>query len=161
MKGFILEKLQKKDIPEAANFERRLICSLSLYKPKARTDWSRELTPRGLQKQLNRGAVVFVIKNEGGKIMGFISYYPYPKNGVGWIDWVLVDPNFRRKGLGKLLIKQVMNFAKKHGEHVVWNDTLKINYKSIGLFKKLGFAKLGLFKNAWYHQDYYLWYRST
>ena len=157
MRGFVLERLKHHDASEASAFAKDVIASLAIYNKRGKRDFIKETNPKTLRREIRHGAAIFVAKHSG-KIVGFINYYP-SSSGVGWIDWLLVDAGHRRKGLGTLLTKRVMDFARKHGEHMVWTDTRTGNSKSIKLIKKLGFRKLGVFKKAWYKQDFYLWYR--
>ena len=159
MKGVTLERPKGKGIREASSFAKGIIASLAIYNKKGKRGFLKEMGPEALQRQIRQGAAVFVAKHKG-RVVGFVNYYP-SSSGVGWIDWLLVDANHRRKGLGTLMIRSVLDFARKHGEHAVWADTRTNNSKSIRLVKKIGFKKIGVFKKAWYKQDFYLWRRRV
>lgn len=153
-----IERLDSKDVYKASKFAQSIMNSTSIYNKKCRQRDSKELSPDNLRKAMKYG-VLFVAKNKDGKIIGFADYYP-SDSGVVYLNWVFVDNSFRRKGLGTALLKRLLVSAKKHGEHSIWTEILADNYKSINLIKKIGFKKIGLFKKAWYKQDYYLWYKN-
>ncbi|MFX0211346.1 MAG: GNAT family N-acetyltransferase, partial [Candidatus Hodarchaeota archaeon] len=49
-----------------------------------------------------------------GFIFGEASGWEYgvPEN-IGWIDTIGVDPDYQKKGIGRLLIKELLNYMKK------------------------------------------------
>jgi L-amino acid N-acyltransferase YncA len=84
----------------------------------------------------------FVAK-EGDKIVGFIF-----AQSVAWIDgiekavWVEnigVEPEFRRMGIGYLLLKHLAVESKKQGAQVLHSSVSPDNISSLLLHKKLGF----------------------
>jgi RimJ/RimL family protein N-acetyltransferase len=153
-----IEMLKPKDVVRASRFTQDIINSLTIYNRQARDAFSKEMSPNRMRKELKRGKL-FVMKTKSGKILGFSNYYP-SSSGVGLSDWLLIDSSSRGKGLGIALSKYILAFAKRHGEHTVLIDSRINNHKSIKMIKKLGFSKLGLFRKAWYKQDYYLWYKN-
>ncbi|MDI3496694.1 MAG: Acetyltransferase family [Archaeoglobus sp.] len=45
----------------------------------------------------------------------------------------------RRKGIGRLLLRQAEQFAKENGKKVIKLDVINTNYPAIDLYKKHGF----------------------
>ncbi|MEA1980496.1 MAG: GNAT family N-acetyltransferase, partial [candidate division Zixibacteria bacterium] len=74
------------------------------------------------RKRIDKGICFVAINNE--KIIGTVTYYS-PENSVGssWLEkegvahfgQLGVEPDYRNKGIGGLLISHVENFAQKHG----------------------------------------------
>ncbi|MGC8652344.1 MAG: GNAT family N-acetyltransferase [Candidatus Micrarchaeia archaeon] len=159
----IIEKLDAKELLEASKFAQSVMNSTYSYNKNCRMSNSKGFSPNKLRESMKHGEL-FVAKDDSGKIIGFADYYPsllYPaKAGVGYLNWVFVDKSYRRKGLGAALTKRLFDSAKNHGQHAVWTEILASNYKSIRLSKKMGFKKVGLFKKAWYKQDYYILYKK-
>lgn len=60
----------------------------------------------------------FVLKPiDSLKVMGFIGFYRNKKDNPFkmWIDWLVVDPEARGKGLGSVLVDFAISYAKNHG----------------------------------------------
>lgn len=94
-----------------------------------------------------------IIAVDGGKIIGYLKWnHPQdynPKRNVE-IEWIEVNPRYRRQGIARKLIK----FFLKKFRNIVWvslwtGREMEIN-KSYSLYKKLGFKEIA------YQEDYYL-----
>ncbi len=84
----------------------------------------------------------FVAK-EGDKIVGFIfaqtvSWIDGIEKAV-WVENIGVDPEFRRMGIGYLLLKHLALEGKKQGAQVLHSSISPDNVSSLLLHKKLGF----------------------
>lgn len=72
-----------------------------------------------------------------GEVVGFILgsssgwEYGVPDN-IGWIDTIGVDPSYQKKGIGRMLTKELLNYMKKVGVDTVY--TL-VNWKDGGLLR--------------------------
>ncbi|MFC3197164.1 GNAT family N-acetyltransferase [Parapedobacter deserti] len=58
---------------------------------------------------------LFVAVDDGGTIAGMITVGTYlaPTGRKGWIEDVVVDDTYRGRGLGKLLVRHAIEFAKQ------------------------------------------------
>jgi len=90
---------------------------------------------------------VFLVAEEKGKIAGFILAYgkdihrPY-KNKYGCIVYLVVLPEFRRKGSATKLYSECMKRMKKMGlTHVYTWANVESNDEIIAFMEKQGFAK--------------------
>ncbi len=81
-----------------------------------------------------------------GKVVGFILAdasgweYGVPKN-IGWIDTIGVEPPYQKKGIGRILMQEMLNYMKKVGVDSVY--TL-VNWRDWGLlqfFDAMGFRR--------------------
>lgn len=56
----------------------------------------------------------FIVAIDKGKIIGFVSWFVegMPKHGLTQLYRIVVEENYRRKGIGKLLINQLEKDAK-------------------------------------------------
>ena len=54
-----------------------------------------------------------IYAQEGGQIIGGITTYLYGK--IIWVDSMYVEENRRQQGIGKILIDQVLAYAKNYG----------------------------------------------
>lgn len=78
-----------------------------------------------------------------GKVVGFIigdaSGWEYGiPNSVGWIDTIGVNPAYQMKGIGRLLLTEMVNYMKKVGVERVYTF---VNWKDWNLMKF--FASIG------------------
>ena len=56
---------------------------------------------------------------------------------------VYIAPEYRGKGLGKMLMDEVEKLAKEHGITRLWLDVVVTQKPAIGLYRKLGFREIG------------------
>ena len=59
----------------------------------------------------------------------------------GWINRLAVDPNFRRKGVAKALIRESEKTLRKHGLRIFCALIEDYNASSMQLFKKCGYKE--------------------
>lgn len=75
----------------------------------------------------------------------------FPKEDMGWITLVAVDPNQQGRGIGKILLEAGLKQQKEFGAKCVgahcWQGSP--GNASLKLFKKFGFSELKLHKKPW------------
>jgi ribosomal-protein-alanine N-acetyltransferase len=72
---------------------------------------------------------------EDGEMVGFVAGDPRPSEGWGWIATIGVDPNFRRRGIGRALLRACesqMGVAKSRLTVRVSNTTAIFMYEQEG-----------------------------
>jgi GNAT superfamily N-acetyltransferase len=83
----------------------------------------------------------FVAETTDKSIVGYATYFFAYYTWIGkslYMDDLYVKPEFRGKGIGTKLIKQVIDFAKKSGCHKLhwqvsgWNKPAMEYYKNLG-----------------------------
>jgi ribosomal-protein-alanine N-acetyltransferase len=60
---------------------------------------------------------------------------------------IAVEKDFRKKGIGKKLMDQILEEAENNGCHRITLDVRESNLDAIELYKKFGFQKIGKRKN--------------
>lgn len=81
-----------------------------------------------------------------GKVVGFIIggasrwEYGVPEN-IGWIDTIGVDPDHQRKGIAKLLFREMTQHLKKDGIDTVITFVTRRDWLMLKFFSRLGFQK--------------------
>ena len=139
---------------------REIINTTSYYSQKAKTEEIRKHNSSALKQYINdKIYYICFIAEENKKIIGFII--GRNEAGVFWADWLGVNKEVRRKGIGQLLMIKLESSLHKKGVHKIWCDTRTTNKESIRLLSKLDYKKLGSFKNGWYKQDFYLWEKDV
>jgi len=125
-----------------------ILNSTALYDYQARTIES--MTTWFEQKQAGDFPVIGVV-NEANQLMGFASYgtfraWPAYKYSVE--HSVYIHKDHRGKGLGRLLMQQLISAAKNQNYHTLIGGIDITNTGSIILHQKLGFSHVGTIKEA-------------
>lgn len=86
-------------------------------------------------------STVFVVEDGEGKIIGTMSLlieekFIHKLSSVGHIEDVVVDDDYRGKGLGKMLIDYGVKYAKDNGCYKI---ILNCADKNIAFYEKCGF----------------------
>ncbi len=85
---------------------------------------------------LNRPAFFFSIQKEDKNLIGVLSCFPTEKEEFR-MRGLWVHPEFRGRGLGKILVNRVIHCAEMAGAKKIWSLP-RINYKQ--LYIKFGFS---------------------
>lgn len=79
------------------------------------------------------------------KVIGFISLsYPF-WDKVAMIDYLAVEENYRKQGIGRLLIHHVLKRAQELSMRYVCVQTGLWNLGAINFYKRVGFSLRGVF----------------
>ena len=91
---------------------------------------------------------IFLVAEAGGEICGYIGcYYVLDE---GYITNVAVSESFRRRGIAKKLIEELILRARKLELSFVTLEVRSKNEPAISLYKGLGFCDVGL-RPRFYH----------
>jgi phosphinothricin acetyltransferase len=111
-----------------------------------------DLVPRSLDDQVHwlqarSGAHAVVVADDGtGAVCGFGSLSPYrerPAYSTTVEDSVYVDPAHQGRGVGKLLLSELVTVATAHGFHSVIARIVGGHEASIALHRACGFGVVG------------------
>lgn len=112
-----------------------------------------DLVPRSLHDQrawlIDRSGahVVLVAEADDGAIAGFAALSPFrsrPAYTTTVENSVYVDPDFRREGIGLLLMNAIVETARTHGFHSVIARIADAQAPSVELHQLAGFAVVGV-----------------
>ena len=97
--------------------------------------------------------VIRDIGSGGGKIIGCGTLVIEPKfihnmSYLGHIQDVVIDGNYRKKGLGKMLIDQLLKWARDFDCYKV---VLDCHENNIEFYEKCGFTRRGAEMNCFFH----------
>jgi ribosomal protein S18 acetylase RimI-like enzyme len=98
----------------------------------------------------------FFKATEDEKIVGTIT--GKYESGVIYIGDVITVQEFRRKGIGTMLINKAEEFGKSLGAHKMWLITGK-DWSEVEFYKKLGFKIEGVLPNHHFHKDFVIFAR--
>lgn len=112
-----------------------------------------EMTPKSLSEQLewiaeHSGAYpALVALDSSGEVVGFGSLSPYrprPAYSTTVENSVYVHDEFRRKGIGRAILEELLNLADVHGFHAVIARIAGGNEPSVALHTSCGFELIGV-----------------
>jgi phosphinothricin acetyltransferase len=110
-----------------------------------------DLVPRTLEEQrawltARSGAHAVLVAEDGGDVVGFASFSPYrdrPAYSTSVEDSVYVRRDQQGKGIGKLLLAELVALATSHGFHTMIARIVGGHDASIALHRSLGFEVVG------------------
>jgi len=131
-----------------AIFNDAILNSTALYDYKPRT---KEMMTAWFEAKSKGKFPVIGIENDAGELMGFASYgtfraFPAYKYTVE--HSVYVDARFRRQGIGKRLLEEIITMAQSQDFHVLVGAIDAANTVSIRLHESLGFTASGTIRQA-------------
>ena len=111
-----------------------------------------DLVPRSLEAQeawlrAHAGAHPAVVAEDGGRVMGFgslSSYRDRPAYATTVEDSVYVEADQRGRGVGRLVLAELVGLATAHGFHAVMARIVGGHDASIGLHRACGFELVGV-----------------
>ena len=108
-------------------------------------------------KQLLHFPVIVAESNE--QVVGFGTYGTF-REKIGYQftveHSVYVSDRFTGKGIGKLLLEELIHLAKKQGYHTMIGAIDAENSESIAFHKKFGFVESGIIKEVGFKFDKWL-----
>ena len=107
--------------------------------------WSRQ----SVESELANENSVFIVAVEGEKVIGYIGMSVVIDEG--YIFNVAVNADFRRKGVGTALIRELVTYGKKNNLCFITLEVRESNQAAISLYSDFGFIKVGERKN--YYSD--------
>jgi L-amino acid N-acyltransferase YncA len=111
-----------------------------------------DLVPRTLAQQeewlaKRSGAHAVLVAEDQGEVVGFASLSPYRDRAAYSTtveDSVYVSRDHQGRGVGKLLLGDLIDVARTHGFHAVMARIVGGHEASIGLHTSLGFRVVGV-----------------
>jgi L-amino acid N-acyltransferase YncA len=98
----------------------------------------------------HRGRYKVIVAEDKGQIVGWASLNQYNNrsayDGVADLS-VYISRDYRGKGVGKKLLAKLESLAKVNGFHKMILFTFPINQLGQGLYRRMGFREVGVFKN--------------
>lgn len=96
------------------------------------------------------------VLEDDGYIVGYVGVWIMYEQAQ--ITTIGVDKNYQRRGLGRELMKTVMDIAKEYGCEMMSLEVRISNHKAISLYESLGFHNVSIRKDYYKdnHEDAYL-----
>jgi len=96
-----------------------------------------------LEKIVLSGSTILFVAEDEGRIVGTLSLVAYniPTGHKVWIEDVVTDDSVRGKGIGRSLIKNALEYAKKKGISKVDLTSANDRIAAHQLYKNTGFQE--------------------
>ena len=126
---------------------------LAIYNHEVQTGTATlDLEPRTLEGQLawmrsHQGANPVVVAEFGGEVVGFASLTPFKERAAYRTtveNSIYVAPGAQGRGIGNLLLGEIIDRARLHGFHSVIARIAGDNPGSIGLHRRHGYEVVGV-----------------
>ena len=88
---------------------------------------------------------VFLAAEDAGLVLGYVGMMTVLDEG--YISNVAVSPEARRRGIGGMLIEELLKRAKARDLSFVTLEVRESNHPAIALYSGFGFKRVGLRKN--------------
>ena len=74
-------------------------------------------------------------------------------HGACLLKRMVVDPRYRGRGIGSVLTKRVIVFARHHQARKVWLDTIPVLAETVALYRRHGFVRCGCLRKHYWGAD--------
>ncbi len=122
-----IEKMSEKFVPAVAELERNCFSM----------PWSE----RSIAGELVNPLALWLVAVEDGKLVGYIGSQAVMDEAD--VMNVAVDMNYRRRGIGEALVKELVALLKKSGIRCLTLEVRAGNEPAVTLYEKLGFVQVG------------------
>lgn len=134
-KKAVIRKMNEKDLDDVVAIDTKVL---------GKSRWDYWLMKMSLAEQ--RLPIASLVAETDGKVVGFIlgdaSGYEYsvPEN-IGWIDTIGVDPDYQKRGIAQLLMKDMVANLKKVGVDTIYTMVNWPDWDLLKFFHDAGFQK--------------------
>jgi ribosomal-protein-alanine N-acetyltransferase len=114
-----------------------------------RASFSSPWSYRFFMEELKAPCAHSLLAAVGERVVGYIVYWTLPHEVD--VHNVAVEPSYRRRGIGRLLLQSIIDEAEHHGLERVTLEVRKSNQPAQLLYQCLGFTTRGIRKG--YYSD--------
>ena len=84
---------------------------------------------------------IMVLEDEN-RIVGYIQYEIREKHAkTMWVDQLVIDKQYQKKGYGKLLLDKVIELAKQENCERIELECWAFNDNAVGMYNHIGFSE--------------------
>ena len=100
---------------------------------------------KSVASELTNPLSLWIVAVEDDRVAGYVG----SQSVMGESDMmnVAVHPDFRRKGVAEMLVRELVAALAKKDNHCLTLEVRASNAPAISLYEKLGFSQIGLRKN--------------
>lgn len=144
-------------IAEVSALFAKIVQSLPYYNEAARRSEVSKYSPCRLAQMIAADVDSVQVATLNTRIVGFC--FSNIDDGLIWLSWFGVRPEYRRYGIGTALLSALEERAKRAGAHKIWCDCRPDNVASRATLTDFGYREICTLVNHWYGQDFLLWER--
>jgi len=137
MPNLLIREFRKEDLADILKIERESFCDA----------WSEESFLREITLPFSR----FLVAESRGKAVGYLIAWVVGRSCD--ISRIAVLSSFRRKGVGKELLKKLLDILKEEGVEEVFLEVRKSNIPAIELYRRFGFKDVGVRRGYYGEED--------
>ena len=124
--------------------ENEISSLLELYQQLNPDDVVNEITAKNIWGKIKNQDIKYFVAKENGKIIAscYICIIPNLTRGgksIGFIENVITDAKYRRKGVGKTIMENVINYAKEQNCYKVLLQSGNNRTESHPFYESIGF----------------------
>lgn len=104
----------------------------------------------GQSRKLYDDGRVFVAEDKSG-LLGVIGYWhmPYHPKKVCWMDWLGVEKNHKRRGIGSALLLNMLSILRKKRYRMICCEKSSKDIPAKLFYERYGFKESGRIKKYW------------
>ena len=104
---------------------------------------------KSVSSELNNPLSLWLVAEDNGTVAGYVG----SQSVLGEADMmnIAVAPDFRRRGIGRQLVKRLISALNDRGTHVLLLEVRASNEAAISLYEELGFVQVGRRPNYYLH----------
>ena len=107
----------------------------------------RRKNSRPIFADLLQKEIIYIFENAGAAAGMFkLIPYTYRSSHVAYLGGLAIHPSLSGKGLGSIMMKEILDYAKKTGILRIELSAAVINEKAIRLYEKAGFEEEGILR---------------
>jgi ribosomal protein S18 acetylase RimI-like enzyme len=134
-----IRQMQLKDLPAIFELGQKLFTAQKL--PTLYRCWD----DSEIINLFDTAADTCLVAEANGKVVGFAlgSIMTKPRSAwrYGWLEWLGVDPAFKRHGIATRLFKQLTSKFIENNARIILVDTDEDNADALAFFRKMGFGQ--------------------
>jgi len=154
-----IREMKKEDIKDCVDLSHRA-------RKKSWEKYEKEVYPQKLfEEELKRYSnETFTRFIDNKSCYGFVAYEKhgilgltigrFQEGGLSDLAWICTDPLVQKKGVGKKLLSDVMEYSRKKGCHKIFAYTFPFLIPAITFYLKSGFVLEAYLKKHWYGMDF-------
>lgn len=131
MEQIVIRPMEEDDIPSLVDIEKECFSM----------PWSE----KSFKDSYELAYAHFLVAQAGENVAGYVGLYQV--GGEADITNVAVSSIYRRKGIGKSLLREIISYSQKQNISVITLEVRATNDGAIALYEQMGFKKIGIRKN--------------
>lgn len=134
------------------------------YYPRQALEFDINLnSPEMLKQRLGDAQNFGFVAEEDNVIVATALGVIFGESGLARLGWIGVHPRYQRRGIGKALLRKVVDHCKSRGCHKITLYTMHVLIPAINLYLRCGFVPEAYLRKEWWQVDFLkmsLWLES-